>query len=413
MKKVYFKTFGCRTNQFDTQVMMSNLKDFLVTKDERDADIIVVNSCSVTNSADSSVRSYINKYSKIKEVIVAGCGAISKGSELFKNGDIFGVLGHSNKENLNELLQQKDRFFEIGNLTHIDKTIVTQFIGKSRAFIKVQEGCDFECSYCIIPSVRGKARSLNFNSILEQIRVLVDSGFSEFIFTGTNVGSFGKDINSSLAKLTKEASKIIGVKRIRLGSIEPIQVTSELKEILKENFLEKHLHIAIQHSSDKMLEIMNRRNRFDSDLELLNEISNYGFALGTDYILGHPYEDDLIWQEAKSNLKLLPLTHIHPFTYSKRDNTASSSMKKQVNGKVSKERLNELKEIIKIKNMEFKNRINTSLKILIESKKDNLYNGLDQFFNRVFIKSEKNLIGKWIDIKNFNIKDGEIYAKIK
>ncbi len=413
MKKVYFKTFGCRTNQFDTQVMMANLNDYLVTTNEDEADIIIINSCTVTNSADSSVRNYINKINKSdKKAILAGCGAISKGKELFEDKKIFGVIGHSNKENINNLLKHQMPFFEVGTLNHIDKTVVSEFIGKSRAFIKIQEGCDFECSYCIIPSVRGSARSQSFELIINQIKILADNGFSEFIFTGTNVGSFGKDINSTLAKLIKESSKIRGVKRIRIGSLEPIQVTSEFKELLSEEFLEKHLHIAIQHSSNRMLEIMNRRNRFESDLGLLSEISNRGFALGTDYIIGHPYESSEIWTEAIKNLKQLPLTHIHPFTYSKRDNTKSATMKDEINGKVAKERMNELKEIIESKNIEFKKGVKTSLKILVETKKDGFFSGFDEYFNKVLIKSEENLIGKWIEVEKFEIKDGEVYAKI-
>ena len=161
-QKVYFKTFGCRTNQFDTQVMMSKLKDFDLTLNEDEADVIMVNSCTVTNGADSSVRAYING-SKRKnpdaKVILAGCGSHSKGESLFEEKKLFGVMGHSEKEKINEILKIEKPFYQIGDLKHIDSTIVEEFIGKSRAFIKIQEGCNFRCSYCIIPSVRGDARS--------------------------------------------------------------------------------------------------------------------------------------------------------------------------------------------------------------------------------------------------------------
>jgi tRNA A37 methylthiotransferase MiaB len=159
-QKVYFKTFGCRTNQFDTQVMISKLKDFELTDSEAEADAIVVNSCTVTNGADSSVRGYINALSRKHpdtKVILAGCGSHSKGESLFGAGKVFGVMGHSEKEKINSILQQEERFYQIGDLEHIDTTIVEEFVGKSRAFIKIQEGCDFACSYCIIPSVRGAA----------------------------------------------------------------------------------------------------------------------------------------------------------------------------------------------------------------------------------------------------------------
>ncbi len=163
-KRVYFKTFGCRTNWFDTQVMINSLKSFEMSSTEESCDIVVINSCTVTNGADASVRGYINsikrRYPDVK-VILAGCGAHSKGEELFNNKRLFGVMGHSEKERIDSILQSNKPFYQIGDLNHIDKTIVTEYVGKSRAFIKIQEGCNFECSYCIIPSVRGLARSLN------------------------------------------------------------------------------------------------------------------------------------------------------------------------------------------------------------------------------------------------------------
>ncbi|MBP9492599.1 MAG: tRNA (N(6)-L-threonylcarbamoyladenosine(37)-C(2))-methylthiotransferase MtaB, partial [Sulfurospirillum sp.] len=156
MKKVFFKTFGCRTNIYDTQVMMANIRDFEITEDEKSADIIVINSCTVTNGADTGVRSYINGASKRgAKVIVAGCGAMSKGESLFAQNKVFGVMGHSEKEHINSLLKNEIPFFQIGDLTSLDETIVEEYAGKTKAFIKIQEGCNFRCSYCIIPYVRG------------------------------------------------------------------------------------------------------------------------------------------------------------------------------------------------------------------------------------------------------------------
>ena len=408
MKKVYFKTFGCRTNQFDTQVMMSKLKNFELTMSENRADIIVVNSCTVTNGADSSVRAYINKANRKypnTKVILAGCGSHSKGESLFQSQKVFGVMGHSEKENINKILQKDKPFYEIGDLNHIDSTIVEQFIGKSRAFIKIQEGCDFDCSYCIIPSVRGGARSHNENNVLKQIEKLATNGFGEFILTGTNVGSYGKDTNSSMAKLLKKISNIRGVRRVRIGSLEPVQIDNEFKELLKEPWMAKHLHIALQHTSDKMLSIMNRRNRFIEDVKLLEELSSYGYALGTDYIVGHPGEDELSWQEAIQRVKELPLTHIHAFTYSKRDNTLSATIKDEIiRGDIAKQRHKELTSIIKEKNFQFRKKHNRGLEILIENGKENIYHGYDQYFNKIEIKSSNELFGNWINIDNIEVR---------
>jgi len=407
MKKVYFKTFGCRTNQFDTQVMMSKLKDFELTMSEDEADMIVVNSCTVTNGADSSVRAYINGANRKNpnaRVILAGCGSHSKGESLFESNKVFGVMGHSEKENINSILKKSSRFYEIGDLTHIDSTIVEQFIGKSRAFIKIQEGCDFACSYCIIPSVRGKARSHKEIDILTQIEKLASNGFGEFILTGTNVGSYGKDKNSSMAKLLKKISQIRGVRRIRIGSLEPIQIDDEFKELLKEPWMAKHLHIALQHTSDKMLSIMNRRNSFRDDVKLLEEISSFGYALGTDYIVGHPYEDEETWQEAIDRVKELPLTHIHAFTYSKRDGTASSTMGDVVRGDIAKLRHRELTAIIKEKNLQFRKSNSSSLEVLVENGKNGLYRGYDQYYNPIEIQSSQDLSSNWIFVDNVVVK---------
>jgi len=402
-KKVFFKTFGCRTNVFDTQVMMSNLQDFDVTLDEKSADMVVINSCTVTNSADSTARGYINHLKKLPKdpkVFFTGCGVWTKGESLYKEDKISSLFGHSEKERINDLLKKEERFFEAGDLEHLDDTIVEEFVGKSRAFIKIQEGCDFRCSYCIIPYVRGDARSYTENKIIEQITTLANNGFGEFILTGTNVGSYGKKQHTSLAKLLKKISKVQGVRRIRMGSIEPIQIDDEFKELINEPWMAKHLHIALQHTSKDMLKIMNRRNKVLNDLELFEFLSSNGYALGTDYIVGHPGETDKLWAEAMENLHRFPLTHVHAFTYSKRDGTPSATMKGEVRGNIAKLRYNELTKIIEQKNLDFRKSIQP-LDILVETKKDDIYTGLDQFFNKIEISSKTDLTGDWIRIENY------------
>lgn len=413
--KVYFKTFGCRTNVFDTQVMMSNLKDFEITQDEHLANIVVINSCTVTNSADSTARGYINSLKKLPNnprVIFTGCGVWTKGENLFKEDKIDALFGHSEKEKINDLLKNEERFFSAGDLEHIDNTIVEEFIGKSRAFIKIQEGCDFRCSYCIIPHVRGDARSYEESKILEQISTLASNGFGEFILTGTNVGSYGKKHHTSLAKLLKKIALIKGVRRVRLGSVEPIQIDDEFKELINEPFMAKHLHIALQHTSKKMLELMNRRNKVLDDLELFEFLSSNGYALGTDFIVGHPGESQELWNEAIENIKRFPLTHIHAFTYSKRDGTPSATMKPEVSGKLAKERYNELVAIIDEKNFVFREKKDI-LDILIEQEKDGKFIGLDQFFNKIEVESTADLVGDWITIKDYEVKGETNVAKFE
>ncbi|PSM52657.1 putative tRNA (N6-L-threonylcarbamoyladenosine37-C2)-methylthiotransferase MtaB [Campylobacter blaseri] len=411
--KVYIKTFGCRTNIYDSELIKQNLKENEICNDESEADIIIINSCTVTNGADSDVRSYINRVKREgKKVLLTGCGAISKGEELLKQDKVFGVFGMSNKEKIDDFISKTDKFIDIGNLNSKDKNIVTNYENHTKAFIKIQEGCDFRCSYCIIPYVRGNSRSLDELKIIDEAKKLVENGFSELVLTGTNIGSYGKDTNSSIASLLKKLGGIRGIKRIRLGSLEPSQIDDEFKEILDEDWLEKHLHIALQHTSQKMLNIMRRRNRAFKDIELFNELSKKGFALGTDFIVGHPGESEEIWAEALENFKKFPLTHIHAFIYSKRDNTPSAKMKLDVNGKVAKDRLKMITNIVKLNNLEFRKKHYNELEILVEQIQDDYYTGFDQFYNKVFIKSEEDLRNRYVKVGDYEIKLSGNFAEI-
>jgi len=412
MQKIFFKTFGCRTNIYDTELLKSYIKDYEITNDEEGADIVVINSCTVTNSADSGVRNYINGVKRRgAKVILTGCGAVSKGKELFASG-IFGVLGASKKSDLNELLKQEKPFFELGNLNSVDKNIVTNYENHTKAFIKIQEGCNFNCSYCIIPSVRGKARSMDEAMILKEARILAQNGYNELVLTGTNIGSYGKDTNSSLGKLLANLGKISGIRRIRLGSIEPSQIDESFREILKEEWLERHLHIALQHTSEAMLKIMRRRNNAFSDLELFNELSSLGFALGTDYIVGHPGESEEIWAEAVENFKKFPITHLHAFVYSPRRDTHSATLKSDVSGDVAKARLKVLQSIAFKNNENFRKNHNETLKILVEQKNGDFYEGFDQFYNKAKIYSQNDITKEWLEVSEYEIKPDANYAKI-
>ena len=412
MQKIFFKTFGCRTNIYDTELLKSYIKDYEITNDEEVADIVVINSCTVTNSADSGVRNYINGVKRRgAKVILTGCGAVSKGRELFASG-IYGVLGASKKSDLNELLKQEKPFFELGNLNSVDKNIVTNYENHTKAFIKIQEGCNFNCSYCIIPSVRGKARSMDEAMILKEARILAQNGYNELVLTGTNIGSYGKDTNSSLGKLLANLGKISGIRRIRLGSIEPSQIDESFREILKEEWLERHLHIALQHTSEAMLKIMRRRNNAFSDLELFNELSSLGFALGTDYIVGHPGESEEIWAEAVENFKKFPITHLHAFVYSPRRDTHSATLKSDVSGDVAKSRLKILQGIALQNNENFRKKHNGTLKILVEQKNGDFYEGFDQFYNKAKISSQKDITKEWLEVSEYEIKPDANYAKI-
>lgn len=405
-ERIFFKTFGCRTNIYDTELLKSYVKDYEIIDDENLAHIVVINSCTVTNGADYDVKTYINSLQKkgIK-IILTGCGAASKGKELLDKNKIFGVLGSSHKDKINDFLKMQKSFYELGNLNFIDENRVEKYKNHTKAFVKIQEGCDFACSYCIIPSVRGKSRSIKEENLLNQVKTLVQNGFSEFVLTGTNIGSYGLKEGTSLGKLLQKMGQISGVKRIRLGSLEPSQLDESFFEILDENWLERHLHIALQHTSEKMLHIMRRKNRTDKDLKLFNILENKGFALGTDFIVGHPGEEEELWNEALENFKNFKLTHLHAFVFSPRENTHSATLERKVNPILAKERLQILKAIVEKNNYEFRKKQNVKLEILVENLKNGVYEGYDQFFNKIKIISQKNLARQWISLDKYEVKD--------
>ncbi|WP_317362243.1 tRNA (N(6)-L-threonylcarbamoyladenosine(37)-C(2))-methylthiotransferase MtaB [Campylobacter helveticus] len=406
MDKVFFKTFGCRTNIYDSELIKSYVKDFQLTTNEKEANIVIINSCTVTNGADSGLKTYINSLKKNNiKVILTGCAAVSRGKELLDSGAIFGVLGASNKAKINDFLKAKTRFYELGDLNFIDKDIVKDYENHTKAFVKIQEGCDFNCSYCIIPSVRGKSRSVKENDLLEQIKILIQNGYTEIVLTGTNIGSYGLKDGTTLGKLLQKIMQIQGLKRIRLGSLEPAQIDASFMEVLDENLLEKHLHIALQHTSETMLRIMRRRSHTKNDLLLFQTLADKGFALGTDFIVGHPGESEELWQEALKNFKEFKLTHLHAFIFSPRNNTHSATLKNTIKGDVAKERLNTLKNIVQKNNYEFRKAKKAKLEVLVESKKNDFYEGYDQFFNKIKIISSKDLNKMWLNIEDYEIKE--------
>ncbi len=422
MSKIFFKTFGCRTNIYDTQVMISQLLEssqkFEVSENESEADIIVINSCTVTNNADKTLREYISRLNRLnKKIFFTGCALENVGKSAYQKGKIFGAFGHSKKAEVANLLNAQSPFFAPNDLSAVDNVALTTLTGRTRAFIKVQEGCDFKCSYCIIPQVRGKARSLNRELILSQIRTLCAQGISEFVISGTNLGSYGKDSRDTLPNLISEIAKIKGVKRIRLGSLEPSQIKGDFLAMLDslENIIEKHLHIAIQHTDDSMLKLMNRANRFEKDLALFESLAKKGFAIGTDFIVAHPNESEKTFESALERLKSMPLTHIHCFIFSPRNGTKSATMPNTTPKIVAKERLAQVKNLIDSKNFAFRQKIanqKTPLNILVESKKGAFCYGFDQYFNKMAIKTDKNLSKLWVKIGGFTAKKDINYAEI-
>lgn len=413
MSKVFVKTFGCRTNIVDSELIKAHL-DKSLSNDEASADTIIINACTVTNGADSDVRNYVNRMSALgKKVLFTGCGFESRGRELMAAGKVFGVFSPSKKAEIKELISRNSRFFENGSSDFVENHVISGFSKHSKGFVKIQEGCDFSCSYCIIPSVRGKSRSMSEEFIIAQAKELIANGYTELVLTGTNIGSYGKDSGSSLGLLLQKLGALNGLKRIRLGSIEPSQIDNSFKECFGESWLERHLHIALQHTSQAMLNIMRRANKAHKDKELFLSLADMGFALGTDFIVAHPGESEQIWTEGLEAFKALPITHLHAFIYSKRDGTRSASMSQPIpNAKLAKERLNTLKQIASEHNLEFRKK-KQKLDVFCEQKgKDGLYHGFDQFYNKIAIESNTDITKQWLEIDDYEIRPESNFAKI-
>jgi tRNA A37 methylthiotransferase MiaB len=210
----------------------------------------------------------------------------------------------------------------------------------------------------------------------------------------------------SLAKLIQKISVINGVRRIRLGSVEPSQIDDEFLEVASEDFFAKHLHIAIQHSHNNILEAMKRLNRFESDLALFEKLSALGFAIGTDYIVGFPGENDTIWSKAFENISKMPLTHIHPFIYSPRDGTLAADMSNSTKGDISKNRLHELNELIASKNQTFRKNIDRPLIVL----RENSNSGFCQFYNKITFDEPEKTQQKWVKVTEYNVQGKNTFA---
>jgi MiaB-like tRNA modifying enzyme len=406
-KRVFFKTFGCRTNLFDTQVMIARLGMHHRVWREAEADTVVVNSCTVTNAADSGVRNYISRLRRNHpqiEILFTGCAALTQGEQLYRQGRVDGLFSHAQKERVAHFVTTPSGAIEHQS-DHLDETLLERFEGKQRAFVKIQEGCDFSCSYCIIPTVRGRARSYSTDRVATQIEQLVGQGFGEFVLTGTNTGSFGRDRGESLSWLLDRLFQIPGIKRLRLGSLEPSQIDAALMERLTHPVMARHLHIALQHTSNTMLKKMNRINRFESDRALLEQLAAEGFALGTDYIVGFPGESETLFSEALENLERLPLTHIHPFTYSPRDNTPAAALKQDVQGPIAARRRQQVVDRVALKHRHFyQSRSISPLWVLVEQSDRGVSTGLDQYFTRVALDGVFEP-GSWVMVRDFSVDE--------
>ena len=412
-KKVAFVSLGCKVNQYETNAMSQEFVEagYDVVDFNDVADIYVVNTCTVTNMADRKSRQMLRRVKEIspEAVLVAtGCYAQVGKDELEKIEDIDLIIGNNEKKDIVEIIEnyqnevnsiitdvmhQKD-YVEFGTTTYTEKT---------RAVVKIQDGCDRFCSYCIIPYARGRVRSRKIENIIKEVEQIVDNGMKEIVITGIHIASYGKDFNYeiTLIDLLEELNKIEGLKRIRLGSIEPTIITEEFVNRLSK--LEKicdHFHLSLQSGCDETLKRMNRRytcDEFENGTKILRE-KFPNAALTTDIIVGFPGETDEEFNKTYEFLKRVAFYKMHVFKYSQRKGTKAAVMPNQIDGTIKEERSKTLLQLSdeneKMYNSKY---IGKQVEVLFEEKDGEFYKGHTTNYIEVFAKGD-NLENKIVTV---------------
>lgn len=354
MKTVGIYTLGCKVNTYESEFVISLLKEhgYQIQKFEEDCDIYIINTCTVTNTSDIKSRKMIrNAVKRKKDACVVAMGCFIEANQDFQEEGVDIYLGTKDKSKIISLLEEYFKKKErIRNLSREQKTTfedmtMTSFPGRTRAFVKIQDGCENFCSYCIIPYVRGKCRSKDFSTVLKEIKALTENGYQEVVLTGIHTGNYGVDLGRSFAELLREITKIPKLKRLRISSIEITELTKEVLEVLKEStIIVDHLHIPIQAGSDKILKKMNRKYTLSEFKEKINDIRKIrpNISITTDIIVGFPTETEEDFEETINTAKEIKFSKIHVFPYSLRDGTKAAAMKEQVDSKIKKERARRL-----------------------------------------------------------------------
>ncbi len=356
MTSFSIQSFGCRVNQAEAFAWANTLQSHgLVYRSEPlGGDIVLVNTCTLTSRADRDVRNFLNKLARSNpeaRVVVTGCYSERVRDSLVCSPQVWKVFPNAEKEDL------PTRILEV--LDSGEKTRIKPF--RSRALVKIQDGCDFRCSFCIIPDVRGKSRSFPREKILAQAREYVRQGYKEIVLTGIHLCSYGKDRpeRDSLLGLLQELERIEGLGRVRLSSLDPRFLDQDLCDhIAGSPFVCPHFHISLQHGSDDVLRLMGRKISVDDYRRILDDISRRipGVCLGADIITGFPGETERDFEQMCGFLERSPLSYFHVFSYSPRPGTPASRWD-QVEEKIKKERAHRLRALSKAKNLDFRHKL--------------------------------------------------------
>lgn len=426
MKKFNIHTMGCKSNQFESAIIEENLIEhgYKKVQNIEDADIYILNSCSVTHKSDNEAM-YLLRSAKHKNpnilTIATGCMAQIEKEELLKNDFIDFVIGNDEKLHLYDYINSDERFSANDILKQTEFNKVELFdTTKTRASLKIQDGCDNRCTYCIIWKARGKSRSADSEFIVNQINNFAKHGFKEVMLTGIHIGQWGKEFGLSLLDLLKEIEEKTTIERYRLGSLNPPEITDEMLEFLKtsKKFC-PHFHLSLQSANDKTLRSMNRFYKTEDYLKLIEKI-NETFEnpfLGSDVIAGFAGETEEDFEVTRKNLLSSGLTQIHTFPYSKRKGTIGAEMENQVPDDVKNSRATIIKEISKEKLNKFiwKN-LGKTLEVLIEKHPDkhsqNL-KGMTRNYLTVQIPSDRtDLFNTLQMVKLVKFENGKIYGEL-
>ena len=407
-KKVAFFTLGCKVNQYETNGMAQKLMDkYEVVEPEEKADIYIINTCSVTNMSDRKSRQMIRRAKEMNSdafVIVVGCYAEVAKEEIEKIDEVDLVLGNHQKANINKYIEAyfdgkniddtaiENYFYDFGSITYTEKT---------RAVIKVQDGCNNFCTYCIIPYARGRICSRKPESVIDEITKIADEGIKEVVITGIQVSAYGKDFDNEyrLIDLLEEINKIDGIERIRLGSIEPLMITDEFcNRARKIEKLCHHFHLSLQSGCDKTLKEMNRKYTTDQFRDVVRRLRNLydDVILTTDIIVGFPNETDEDFEKTYEFLKEIKFYKMHVFKYSPRKGTVAAKMKNQIPAEIKDVRSKRLLQLSNENECDYLNEyIGKKVRVLMEEKDGYYIKG--HTGNYIVVKT----VGDESDLENF------------
>ncbi len=390
MKTVAFKTFGCRLNQYDTETIRTLLEGgsgWHSVPASKQAHVYVVNTCSVTAQADASARKAIRRIHREhpqSRIVVTGCYAQRAPAELAELPGVALIVGAADRSRvtakLDDIISRPDSGqVEIAVSPVSEAKVfldipISEMMEHSRAYVKVQEGCNQSCSFCIVPQTRGRSRSRSRKSVLDQARQLIAAGYVEIVLTGVHIGDYGLDLNSGQRELTgliRDILDLPGLQRFRLSSIEPASITPELIDLMAgEPRFARHFHIPFQSGSNEVLARMRRCYRAETFYSLVETIAERipDCGIGCDVICGFPGESDKDFQQTFDSLEQLPITYLHPFSYSSRPGSEAENFTDVVPQAIKKRRVSALKRLIQDKNRSFRERhLDRIVPVLLEN----------------------------------------------